>query len=158
MGRKHGFDQIIPMYAALALLNNAWNRSIATVFGLFKILLQLCTVVSIYVSIRLYHNLNFAMYIVSPIIALTIIVEDAVATATMANIYENSKELRLHLISYLIDQSHRVNITETNLMQMRITACRPIQCKAILFYFERKTKLVVMGLMMNLTAYALLSI
>jgi len=158
MGRKHGFEQIIPMYAALVLLNNAWNRSIATVFGLFKILLQLATVVSIYVSIRLYHNLNFTMYIISPMIALTITVEDAVATAAMANIYENSKELRSHLKSYLIDQSHGVSIKETKFMQMRISACRPIQCKAILFYFERKTKLVVIGLMMNLTAYALLSI
>jgi len=140
----------------MLLLNNSWNRSLAPTFGIFKIILQLCLVVGIYVTLRLFGSLHFSIYIINPMMVLIVLLEDSVATAAMAGIYEKSKDVKVKLNSAYTDQSKPLH-KNCLYARRKIAALKPIQCKAILFFFERKTKLLVIGFLMNLTAYALLS-
>jgi len=143
----------------LILLNNCWNRSLAEIFGFFKFLLQIATVIATYATLRLYDQLNFAIYIANPILLVTFLLEDTVATAGMAEIYEKSKNLKSALADFQFSRSpHPLKKTVAKDRRKKTVALKPIQCKAILFFFERKTKLLVIGLILNLTAYALLSL
>lgn len=140
------------VYSCLLLLNNLWNEALinSSFFPVFRTIIQIEAVLSLYSAVRVRHRLGIGNYIPIPMLGIYLFTEDMLATIGLGNLYDLSVQLPEELIKSL------PGVPKEELRQSRLIlhTFNPIKARIGLFYFHKGSKLteidLICGAVMNL--------
>lgn len=149
-------------YRSLTLLNALYNESFASIIvPLFKTLMEVCSVICAYGTIRFYGRIPFEVYQLLPGLCSVLFIEHQFAVTNMATVHENSSR---------IGENYKQNYLMTNETTMSpelkrhrkyiktfLYSCRPLRCQLTqVLFVEKETRLVLLNMMLNMLVTLLL--
>ena len=149
-------ENIIQLYKSLNTLCNLFN----TIFSFYLVpyLKTICVLgacVGVFGAIKLYGHIESVYYILLPTLAMSCTTHVIVMCTGMASVYENTIDFKLNCKNLILDRRGKRNYKE---LSCQIKSCRPLRTHiGYMYAFKKSTTLTSLGIVINITAYLLLT-
>ena len=129
-------------YKTIQILNILYNNCSSTLFFLAKIMLGSLVVICNYGSIRLYGRMTYMVYLLFPILSLSVMLFQIVFYPQVGRIFTNSTKLT----------ESRLKVNKSQLNRLVVKSCQSFGIQVGQYYtFQSKTTLSTLNILLQYT-------